>query len=57
MGVLALVVGVPTREALPFNCGRFWVDGELERVEEGLDELCGLFSFLTDMGSFEVAAG
>lgn len=55
VGVLALDVGVPAREVLPFNCGRFWVDGELERVEEGLRELEGLFNFRTDTGNLEAA--
>jgi hypothetical protein len=55
VGVLDLDVGVAARDDLPLACGRFWVAGELEPLEEALREVGVLFSFRTDTGSFEVA--
>lgn len=38
---------------LPFACDRLWVEGEFERVEDGLDELVGLLSLFTEIGILE----
>lgn len=60
VGVLALemvvfefVVGVVALDVLPLACGLFVLDGELERVDDVLEEPLGLLSFLTDSGSLE----
>lgn len=55
--IVVLVVGVVALDVLPLACGLFVVDGELDRVDEVLEEPCGLLSFLTDRGSLEAAGG
>jgi hypothetical protein len=58
VGVFALDVCVAIREeVLPFTCGRLTVDGEFERVDDGLSDVGGLFSFRTETGSFEFVTG
>lgn len=53
VGVLARVEGVEALDVLAFPRGSFSIDGELERVDDGLDELTGLLIILTEIGSFE----
>lgn len=57
VGVFARAVGVPALDARPFACGRFTVDGEFERVDEGVVESLGVLNFFTDRGSREAEVG
>lgn len=57
VGDFARAVGVPALDDRPFACGRLMVDGELERVDEGVVESLGELSFLTDRGSLEAGVG
>ena len=57
MPVFGCFVGVVALELLPLVWGLFVVDGELERVDEALEDSFGLLSFLTDNGSFEAVGG
>lgn len=54
VGVLARVVGIPVFDVLPLARDRFRADGELERVDGGLEESVGVLRFRTDRGSFEL---
>ena len=58
VGVFALSTGVLARVVvvLPLGCVRLALDGEFERVDGGLAELVGLFSFRTDRGSLDADA-
>lgn len=55
VGVLERAVGVVALDILPFAPGRFAFEGEFDRVESGLVESPGVFSFRIDSGSFEAA--
>lgn len=53
-GVFARFVAVLALDVRPLVCGRLKVEGEFDRVDDGLvEDAVGLLSFLTDRGSFE----
>jgi hypothetical protein len=57
VGVLARVVGVVALDVLPSPGCRLRAIGELERVDEGLDESSGPLIFRTDRGNLDDEGG